>query len=126
LPYFRARMSCVERDGWIQYDSERTHGGAPAAALRGRYRSVGDIFGPRRGTLEHFLTERYCLYAATAKGRVVRGEIHHPAWQLQAAEAEFEKNTMIEAAGLPTPAGNPLLHFARRQDMVTWAPKRIR
>lgn len=126
LPYFRARMSCVERGGWIQYDSERTHGGAPAAALRGRYRSVGDIFEPRRGTLEHFLTERYCLYAATAKGRVVRGEIHHPAWQLQAAEAEFEKNTMIEAAGLPTPAGNPLQHFARRQDMVTWAPKRIR
>jgi uncharacterized protein YqjF (DUF2071 family) len=126
LPYFRARMSCIERDGWIQYDSKRTHGGAPAAALRGRYRSVDDIFEPRRGTLEHFLTERYCLYAASGKGRVLRGEIHHPPWQLQEAEAEFEKDTMIEAASLPTPEGKPLLHFARRQEMVAWVPRAIR
>jgi uncharacterized protein YqjF (DUF2071 family) len=125
LPYFRARMSCVERDGWIHYDSRRTHRGAAPAGLRGRYRPVGECFEAARGTPEHFLTERYCLYAATAKGRVVRGEIHHPPWQLQVAEAGFEKNTMIEAAGLPFPAGKPLLHFARRQNMVAWAPRAI-
>ncbi len=61
LPYFRARMSCKERDGWIHYDSERTHHGVPAGLLKGRYRSVGKVFSPQRGTLEHFLTERYLL-----------------------------------------------------------------
>jgi uncharacterized protein YqjF (DUF2071 family) len=125
LPYFRARMSCNECGGWIQYDSKRTHSGAPPAALRGRYRPNGRTFEAARGTLDHFLTERYCLYAATGKGRVLRGEIHHPPWQLQAAESEFENNTMIEAAGLPTPEGKPLLHFARRQKMVAWAPRAI-
>jgi uncharacterized protein len=125
LPYFRARMSCVERAGWIRYDSQRTHGGAAPAALRGHYRSVGEIFEAARGTLEHFLTERYCLYAATSKGKVLRGEIHHPPWQLQSAEAELEKNTMIETASLPSPSGKPLLHFARLQRMVAWAPKAI-
>jgi hypothetical protein len=70
------------------------------------------------------LTERYCLYSA-AKGRVYRGEIHHPPWLLQEAEAQITHNSKAEAAGLSLPAEPPLLHFARRQDMVAWAPQRI-
>jgi hypothetical protein len=49
-------------------------------------------------------------------------DIHHPAWQLQPAEAEFSVNSMVESAGLQLPAIPPLLHYARRQDVVTWAP----
>jgi len=65
LPYFRARMSCSERNGGIEYASHRTHSGAASAGLRGHYRPVGPIFLPQPDTLEHFLTERYCLYAST-------------------------------------------------------------
>jgi hypothetical protein len=125
LPYFRARMSCEERDGWIEYVSTRAHRGVLAGVLQARYRPVGEGFGPRGGTLEHFLTERYCLYAAASRGRVFRGEIHHPPWALQPAEAEFTTNSMAEAAGVALPAQKALLHFARRQDMVAWAPKQI-
>jgi uncharacterized protein len=125
LPYFRARMECAETNGWIHYASERTHRGAPAGILNAAYRPVGEVFEPRPGTLEHFLTERYCLYSATSRGRIYRGEIHHPPWQLQAAEAEFAQNTMGQAAGLALPQGKPVLHFARRQDMVAWAPQRV-
>jgi uncharacterized protein YqjF (DUF2071 family) len=68
-------------------------------------------------TLEHFLTERYCLYALD-RGRVRRADIHHPPWPLQPAEAELRRNTM------PPPGieleGEPLLHFSRRQDVVIW------
>ena len=31
----------------------------------------------RPGTVEHFLTERYCLYAADRRGRLLRQEIDH-------------------------------------------------
>lgn len=123
LPYFRARMSCEERQGWIDYRSERTHRGAPAAMLKGRFRPIGDVFSPRPGTLEHFLTERYCLYTANVCGRIIRGEIHHLPWRLQLAEAEFSEDTMSEAAGIVLPAQSPLLHFAKRQDVVVWWPK---
>jgi uncharacterized protein len=125
LPYFRARMKCEDRDGWIHYASERTHRGAPLGLLRGKYRPAGEMFEPQRGTLEHFLTERYCLYAAASSGRIYCGEIHHPPWQLQTAEAEFTRNTMAEAAGFALPPGKPLLHFARRQNMVAWPPRRV-
>jgi uncharacterized protein YqjF (DUF2071 family) len=126
LPYFRARMSCKIREGWIHYRSERTHGRAPAGLLEGRYRPIGEIFSPHHGSLEHFLTERYCLYAADGRGQIIRGEIHHPSWRLQAAEAEFSRNTMAEAAaGVALPDRKPLLHFAKRQDVVVWRPEHL-
>lgn len=124
LPYFRARMSCEERDGWIHYKSER-NGTGWEAVLEGRYRPIGETFESKPGSLEHFLTERHCLYTADGEGRIIRGEIHHPPWTLQPAEIEFTTNTMSEAAGVSLPGQNPLLHFARRQDVVVWAPRRL-
>ena len=62
LPYFRARMICLEREGWIHYQSQRTHRGAPSGSLEGRYGPIGKVFFAQNGTLEYFLTERYCLY----------------------------------------------------------------
>ena len=44
-------------------------------------------FDRRPGTLEHFLTERYCLYTADG-GRLYRAELHHPPWRLQAARGD--------------------------------------
>ncbi len=124
LPYFRARMSLDEHKGWIDYRSERTHRGAAPAHLRARYRPRGEVFSPQRGTLEHWLTERYCLYAAGA-GSLFRGEIHHPPWRLQAAEAQIECNTVAAAQGVALPESAPLLHFARRQDVLIWPPQAL-
>jgi hypothetical protein len=123
LPYFRARMRCVERHGWIEYGSQRTHSGAPAAALQIRYRPLGRAFLPQPGTLAHFLTERYCLYTTDSHGGLIRGEIHHLPWRLQLAEVEFERNTMAESLDLAL-AAQPLLHFVRRQDVLVWPPSR--
>lgn len=125
LPYFRARMSCASQAGWIEYKSQRTHRGAAIGELEGHYRPTGPVLRAQTGSLEYFLTERYCLYTADANGRVIRGEIHHAPWPLQPAEAEFEKNTMTEAAGFRLPVEKPLLHFSRRLDVVVWSPQRL-
>jgi len=125
LPYFRAHMSCEERNGWIEYKSGRAHRGAPCGVLFGRYRPTGPVFCPERGSLEHFLTERYCLYASDGNGQLLRGEIHHGPWALQTAEAELTSNTMPEADGIYLPPAKPLLHFSRRQDVVVWQPRRL-
>lgn len=126
LPYFRARMFCEESDGWIHYRSERTHGGSPGGSLEARYRPIGELFLAQPGTLEHFLTERYCLYARDARGRISRGEIHHPPWSLQLAEAAFARNTIAEASGFTLPPeASPLLHFSRRQNVIVWPPQRL-
>jgi uncharacterized protein YqjF (DUF2071 family) len=122
LPYYTASMDVVAREDWIHYRSRRTASGAPPAEWTGRYRPVGAPRQPLPGTLEHFLTERYCLYTVDGDGRAHRLDIHHPPWLLQQAEAEIAVNTMAEAAGIGLSPVAPLLHYAARQDMAAWMP----
>jgi uncharacterized protein YqjF (DUF2071 family) len=124
LPYFRSRMSVREEDGWIHYRSERTHPDAPPASFAGRYRPRGEAAPARPGSLEWFLTERYCLYSADARGRLFRGDVQHAPWPLQAAELELEHNGATQQIGLAPPTTPPLAHFARRLDVVAWTLER--
>ncbi len=123
LPYYSADMTIGTAEGTVACSSRRQS--APAAEFAARYRGQGDRSPSPRGTLEHFLTERYCLYAVDHSFHAYRLDIHHPPWLLESAEAEITRNTMADAAGLRLPSMAPLLHFCRRQDMVCWAPKRL-
>jgi uncharacterized protein len=125
LPYFRADMLTRHEDGGVYYSSARTHRDAPRGTFEARYAPVGAAARADKGTLDHFLTERYCLYAADPRGRVWRGDIHHRPWPLQPARAEFAHNTMADAAGLRLPDVEPVLHFARDQDVRIWRPVRV-
>jgi uncharacterized protein YqjF (DUF2071 family) len=98
-------------------------GTAPDAEFRAVYGPAGDVSRAPTGTLEHWLTERYCLYTFDERRRVLRAEIHHPPWPLQPAEADIELNTMVAELGLVL-AGRPLLHYAARQDVVFWGLRR--
>jgi uncharacterized protein len=125
LPYFDAEMSnCVAGDD-VRYSSVRTYRGAKEARFAGRYRPVGDPFNSRPGTLEHFLTERYCLYSASKRGNVYRGDIHHHPWPLRRAELEMGSLAMTEQIGVELPEMAPLLHFSKRLDVLAWPPRRI-
>jgi uncharacterized protein len=77
-----------------------------------------------RGSVEYFLTERYCLYTVH-QGEVLRAYIHHVPWQLQEAEAEIEINTMAQAAGIDLPEIQPLLHFSRTIEVLVWWPEKV-
>src|SRR5262245_23000420 len=122
LPYFSANMHVTPGDT-VRYRSRRLS--EPAAQFEGSYRARGNPRAPALGSLEYFLTERYCLYAVDHQFRAYRLEIHHPVWPLESAEAEIPVNTMAQAAGITLPAMAPLLHFVKRQDMVCWAPERL-
>ena len=125
LPYFDARMSCQVTGDEVRYGSVRTHRGAPNAELAALYRPVGEQFESRPGTLEYFLTERYCLYAASGRGNVYRGDIHHHPWPLRRAEIEIESLAMTRQIGVALPETEPLLHFSGRLDVLAWPPRRI-
>ena len=122
LPYFTAVMSCERKAGWIHYRSARK-GAADRARFEGRYRPTAPPHAPVPGTLEYFLTERYRLYTVGPSGKPYSLDIHHPPWPLQPAEAHIPVNSMATAAGLRQPANPPLLHFAKRLDMVAWPLK---
>lgn len=125
LPYYSARMRVDTRDGWIHYRSRRIGRVGRSAEFRGRYRGVGAARPPARGTLEYFLTERYCLYTFDQSFHMYRVEIHHGPWPLALAEAEIEVNTMADANDIRLPSVSPLAHFAKRQDTVVWPLQRV-
>lgn len=123
LPYFWARMGIGADEEWITYRSRRRLSGR-TAAFAGRYRPIGPVFRATPGSLEDWLTARYCLYAADRRGRLYRVDIQHEPWPLQIAEAEIAANSMVAAHEIVL-SGAPLLHFARGVDVVTWWPERL-
>lgn len=128
LPYFDARMTCDADGGGVRYASDRTHRGAAAGAFRATYSAEGPVFAAAPGSLEHWLTERYCLYSDGGGGRILRGEIHHAPWPLRRARCAITENSMLAAGGAALPPGaSPLspdhLLFAPRIDVVAWAPR---
>jgi uncharacterized protein YqjF (DUF2071 family) len=120
LLYFHAAMYSEERDNTIYYSSRRPAG---AAEFRGSYRPIGPVQLHQSGSLEHWLTERYCLYTVH-DDTVYRGEIHHRPWPLQKSEANVEINTMAAASNIALPETVPLLHFARRLEVLIWPLRR--
>lgn len=133
LPYFQARMSLIEAAGRFRYDSLRraaalTPAGPTPIRFAAEYAPTSETYFATPGTLEHWLTERYCLYAQGPDGSLFRGEIHHTPWPLQQAEATIAVNDLavphaLSAASLESPP--PLLHFARRIDVVVWPLERV-
>ncbi len=124
LPYFDARINCTERDGALEYSSVRTHRDAAPAEFRANYRPNGPVFLASRGSLEYFLTERYCFYTTNGAGEVLRGDIVHEPWPLQPAEAEIELNTLTVPWKIELPDTKPILHFAKRLDVrARWLRK---
>jgi uncharacterized protein YqjF (DUF2071 family) len=115
LPYHHARISVERRGGHAVYACERISD--RERRFEGRYGAAGEVFNAEPESLEWFLTERYCLYAAD-RGRLHRAEIQHPPWPLQSAEAEIAKNT-IPPPGLDLEV-QPVCHYSHRQDVLIW------
>jgi uncharacterized protein YqjF (DUF2071 family) len=125
LPYFRARMSCRADGERIVYSHERCDARGAASALALEYEPTGDAERARRGSFESWATDRYCLYALTRAGRLLRSEIHHAPWPLQPARAAWRANSAAQAHGIALPDCPPHLAFARRIEVAIWAPRRV-
>jgi uncharacterized protein len=120
LPYFKAAMSLVREGLEITYRSSRS-----GAAFEGTYRATSEVYRSSPGSLEHWLTERYCLYARDGRGGLWRNDVHHAAWPLQKAGANIRVNTMLDLHGLTFDSAPALLHFAERLDVVVWSGERV-
>ena len=124
LPYFNATMHSQRLIDTIDYRSQRTHSGAPAAEFRALYRPIAPIAYANPGSLEHWFTERYYLY--TVAGNIIyRGDIHHGRWPLQQAELEIISNMMASSQGIQLPDTAPLLHYANLQEVLIWPLQRV-
>ncbi|MDQ3667613.1 MAG: DUF2071 domain-containing protein [Acidobacteriota bacterium] len=117
LPYYHADIVLNQDEATIDYTSSRTED--PPAEFSASWKIGGPPRYPRPGSLEFFLTERYCLYSE-GDDEIYRARIYHEPWPLQKASLVSFESTMIESHGLPTPAGDPLLHYAEELSVEIW------
>jgi len=129
LPYVNAEIRVVREGDTFRYESHRRDPRGGEGAFAGTYRPEGAPYLAEPGSLEHWLTERYCLYAvdslsaADPRGRLRRGEVHHVQWPLRRASAEIEVNTVAEAQGFELVGPAEHLHFVDRIDVLAWWPE---
>jgi len=117
LAYRRASMIVARHGCRIHYASVHGHNSFVAS-----YEPMGRATAAETGSLEHWLVERYRLFALRA-GRLVTAEVAHAPWLLQTADARIELNTLApEGIQITDP---PLLHFSRGVDALISPPLRL-
>jgi uncharacterized protein YqjF (DUF2071 family) len=123
LPYFNARIMCETDAADVRFWSARTDAKAEFTASW----TIGeDLPAAEPGSLDFFLVERYCLYAAE-NDRIYRCRIHHKPWPLQhALDLKGLRYGVVEADGIPMPADEPKLHCGGPVFVDVWAPERVR
>jgi uncharacterized protein YqjF (DUF2071 family) len=120
LPYHHARMDMDRGGGRLRYASERR--GAAAASWDAEL-SVGAPLGSSElGTIEHFLFERYLLFAERG-GRVLEGAVNHQPYAAHRAEVHGLRHSLSAAAGLPHLDEPPsLVHYCPGVDVEVFGP----
>lgn len=122
LPYFNAKMALSINGSEINYLSRRA---GSDIIFDGSYKAQGPVIESSPGSIEAFLTERYCLYTTDRIGNCYQGVIHHDKWPLQKAEAEIRTNSLAEQLGIVLPSIEPLLHYSENIDTIEWALSRL-
>jgi uncharacterized protein len=148
LPYFNAEMDLTQQGNTIEYSSRRTDqlnygefykaetAGIPGAANPERFQklpraaleaswNIGEpLPQSSKGSIEFFLTERYCLYSLH-RNRLYRSRIFHEPWRLQSATLNARQSTQIESLGIELPPDAPLLHYAESIAVDIWPLKKV-
>lgn len=120
VPYFHSRMQIAMEGSQVRFKSERRFS---RASFQAEYKPVSAVYEAAPGSLEHWLTERYCFFTV-AGGKVFRTDIHHVPWPTQKTEAEISVNTVASAAGLALEGPPSLAGYVEQQEVLVWPLRR--
>jgi len=129
LPYLNAQIHFAATSAaapQVEFTSHRDdpRGTMPANA----HVAYSPVEGPATpaviGTLEHFLVERYILYAADEEKTLYRARVHHQPYPLQRAEIRSLNETLVWAAGVRRSEDAPLRHYAREVNVKVYGLER--
>lgn len=123
LPYQWAKVTHEQEGNQHRYAMTRKQlrGDAPFADMAF---TVGEpIIASEVSALEHFLSARWALLTHR-RGKILYGRVHHERWPLhQVSEVRIDQS-VVEAAGLPAPTGQPHSMYSPAVNVqVAWLEK---
>jgi len=109
LNYRKARMNVREgNDGRLHYRSTRSEAGETPQEFQWCLPPDGDLAAAAEGTLEHFLVERYRLFAWNrSKQRLLTGTVRHHPYRIAKVPVERYSTRLFSLNGLEEPEGPP-------------------
>lgn len=123
LPYCWARMGLARYERTVRYESSRRWPG-PTGARCDLTVEVGEPYGELT-EFDHYLTARFALYSEGPAVRSRTAVVHEP-WPLRRATVTSLDQTVVEAAGLPSPEGPPLVHWSAGVTIRVGPPHPVR
>ena len=127
LPYLRATMRLDQPSAELrQFAATRTHDGVSPATFRATWKLGAPLPPAEPGSLEFFLTERYCLYTSNkSHTKLYKGRVAHGPWPLRAAQVLHLESNLLEGHGLPTPTGKPVVHAGGSVQVELWPMRQV-
>lgn len=122
IPYVWSRIQ-VSRQGEGFAMVSRRREGVPAG-FEASVISTGEAFEAVSGSFEHWVAERYCLYAHH-RGRLWRTEVHHAPWSLREARFEVRGESLLRAAGIEILESAAVAHFSSGTEVIAYPPVRV-
>lgn len=123
LPYHPANIAVQKDGGAIHYTSVRK-AGSPLV-FKGNCSPSSDVYFPNGGTLDHWLTERYCFYTTRNGKEIFYGEIHHPPWPLKKTDIQINQHTLFSPWNIEISKDMPIAHFSEGVDSLMWNGKKL-
>lgn len=77
------------------------------------------------GTLEHFLLERYLLYATDDTRQLYRSRVHHEPYPAERVDVAELEETLVWAAGIRRSDAVPIAHYARGVRVKVYPIERV-
>lgn len=122
LPYFNATMASHDGEKSFGYESQRRRS---KARHRVSYRLGEHLGASTPDTLEFFLFERYLLFLQR-RNSVYCGQVFHTPYDVWTAKVDALEDTLVEAAGLPSPERPPdLCHYSPGVDVEVFAIEKM-
>ena len=111
LPYMWSQMSIDHSGNDITYRARRRWPAPRIAASSFTVSRGAPVPESEISELERFLTARWGLYTRL-RTRLAYAPVDHPPWPLERAALRSLDDRLVEAAGYPRPAGDPLVHYS--------------
>src|SRR5690606_16595344 len=89
------------------------------------YQVVSKPYIAEEGSLDYWLTERYCFYTTNKAGKIYRCNILHKPWPIQYAEADIKYNTVLSAQNIAVENVAPIIRYSEGVDVRVWPYMRV-